>query len=143
MEDFKKRKFSFGYEDTDKKIEIDLYGLEFEIRNLANIKELEKVDRNSISIVEAQIEKILGEGAINKINRKRKEDGYQKLDLDIELNILGCILETYAKTITDNIIEKSENIKDDISKRVNGINRMNREQRRNYNRNNRRNYRGY
>lgn len=143
MED--KKRLSFGYEDTDKSIEIDLYGLVFEIKNLDNIEELEDLDRNNNNEIEAQLEKILGEGAIKKINNKRRKDGYKELDLNIELNILGCIFETYAKSMTGNVLERVTNAVDDINKDINT--NMNREQRRNYNRNNNyrrnRNYRRY
>lgn len=148
MED---KRLKFGYEDTDKSIEIDLYGLVFEINNLDSIEELEKLDRNDSNVIESQLEKILGEGAIEKINAKRVSDGYKKLDLNIELNILGCIFETYAKSMTGNVLGRVENTVNDINKdleRANtekGFNRVN--QRRSYNRNqyrgNRRNYRRY
>lgn len=140
-----KKVLSFGYEDTDKSIEINLYGLVFEIKNLDNIEELENLDRNNSNAIEAQLEKILGTGSIEKINRKRVSDGYKELDLNIELNILGCIFETYAKSMKENVIGRVTNAVNDINKDIN-IN-MNREQRRNYNRNqyrgNRRNYRRY
>lgn len=140
-----KKALSFGYEDTDKSIEINLYGLVFEIRNLDNIKELEELDKNDGNVIEAQLEKILGKGAIDKINDKRRKDGYKELNLNIELNILGCIFETYAKSMTGNVFERVTNAINNINKDIN--NGMNREQRRNYNRNqyrgNKRNYRRY
>ena len=95
MED--RKVLSFGYEDTDKKIEVDFYGLVFEINNLDSIGELKKLDQDNEDVIEAQLEKILGIGAIEKINRKRVSDGYKELDLNIELNMLGCIFEAYAK----------------------------------------------
>ena len=50
-------RMSFGYQDTDKKIEIELYGLVFEIKNLSNdkIEEFRNFDGN-LSEVEKQIE---------------------------------------------------------------------------------------
>lgn len=133
MKDFEDKKISFGYEDTDKKIEINLYGLDFEINNLDNIEELKKLDRNNENAIEAQLEKILGAGSIEKINRKRINDGRKELDLNIELNILGCIFETYAKSMSDSVLGRVTKTVDNINKDING--NMNREQRRNYNRN--------
>lgn len=139
------KKFRFGYEDTDKSIEIELYGLEFEIKNLDNVNKLEKLDKEDKNVIEAQLEEILGKGAIEKINRKRINDGYKELDLNIELNILGCIFETYAKATTGNVVNRVRNTVNDINKDIEEV--TNREQRRNYNRNqyrgNRRNYRRY
>lgn len=144
------KKYRFGYEDTDKSIEINLYGLDFEINNLEDIDELENLDKTNSNVIEAQLEKILGNGSIDRINRKRVKDGYKELDLNIELSILGCIFEVYAKSMTGNVLGRVTNTVKDISK---DINSMNREQRRDqyknfYNRNkgyieNRRNYRRY
>ena len=129
-----KKVLSFGYEDTDKSIEINLYGLVFEINNLESIEELENLDRNNKNVIEAQLEKILGAGSIEKINRKRVSDGYKELNLNIELNILGCIFETYAKSMSGSVLGRVTKAVDDINKDINS--NMNREQRRNYNRSN-------
>ena len=67
------KRISFGYEDTDKKIEIDLYGIIFQIRNFESIEKLSSIDKNSRNTVEEYIEKILGKGSIEKINRYRVE----------------------------------------------------------------------
>lgn len=139
-----KERLSFGYEDTDKSIEIELYGLNFEINNLDNIEELENLDGNNGNVIEAQLEKILGAGSIEKINRKRISDGRKKLDLNIESNILGLIFETYAKSMSGSVLGRVTKAVDDINKDIN--NNMNREQRRNYNKNKyrgNRNYRRY
>ena len=146
MED--RKVLSFGYEDTDKKLEIELYGLVFEIRNLNSIEELENLDKNNYNSIEEQLEKILGKGSIEKINNKRRKDGYQDLDINIELNILGCIMETYAKSMTNNtlgrVLDSVNDMNKDIDNAIN--NNFNRNQRRNYNRNQyrrNRNYRRY
>jgi hypothetical protein len=128
------KRVSFGYEDTDSKIEVDFYGIVFEINNLDSIDDFKSLDRNDESVIEAQIEKILGKGAIEKINRKRVSDGYKELDLNIELNMLGCIFEAYAKGTAGNILGRVTNAVEDINKDMN--NTINREQRRNYNRTN-------
>lgn len=124
------KRISFGYEDTDSKIEIDFYGIVFEINNLDSIDKLKNLDEENEDVIEAQLEKILGEGAIEKINRKRVSDGYKELDLNIELNMLGCIFEAYAKGTAGNVLGRVTKAVEDMS------NTMNREQRRNYNRTN-------
>ena len=146
MED--RKVLSFGYEDTDKKLEIELYGLVFEIRNLNSIEELENLDKNNYNSIEEQLEKILGKGSIEKINNKRRKDGYQDLDINIELNILGCIMETYAKSMTNNTLGRVLDSVNDMDKDIDNVinNNFNRNQRRNYNRNQyrrNRNYRRY
>lgn len=143
-----KKVLSFGYEDTDKKLEIELYGLVFEIRNLNSIEELENLDKDNYNSIEEQLEKILGKGSIEKINNKRRKDGYQDLDINIELNILGCIMETYAKSMTNNTLGRVLDSVNDMNKDIDNVinNNFNRNQRRNYNRNQyrgNRNYRRY
>ena len=128
------KRVSFGYEDTDSKIEVDFYGIVFEINNLDSIDKLKSLDQNNEDVIEAQLEKILGKGAIEKINRKRVSDGYKELDLNIELNMLGCIFEAYAKGTAGNVLGRVTNAVEDINKDMS--NTMNREQRRNYNRTN-------
>ena len=141
------KRVSFGYEDTDKKIEIDLYGLVFEIKNIDNVEELENLDENDSNEIEAQIDKILGKGAVEKINKKRINDGYSEMTLDVELNVIGCIMSAYAETMIKNPINKVTNTVEKINRDMNNFSGTNREQRRNYNRNqyrgNRRNYRRY
>ena len=129
-------RMSFGYQDTDKKIEIELYGLVFEIKNLSNEK-IEKFRNvnSDLSELERQIEDILGNGSIEKINNKRIADGYDKMNLEVEVNILGCIFEAYAKAMTNNTIDRVSKSINDINSKVEGLNN-NRYQRRNnkYNR---------
>lgn len=133
-------RISFGYEDTDKKIEIELYGLVFEVKNIENIEELENLDKNNNDVVEAQINKILGSGAVEKINNKRISDGYDKMTLDIKLNVLGCIMSAYAEQMVKNPIEDVENNVDKLNQYISNI-----ADKRNYNKRNnyRRRYRRY
>ena len=129
-------RMKFGYQDTDKKLEIELYGLVFEIKNLSNEK-IEKFRNinSDLSELERQIEDILGNGSVEKINNKRIADGYDKMGLEVELNILGCIFEAYAKAMTNNTIDRVSKSINDINSKVEGLNN-NRYQRRNnkYNR---------
>ena len=67
-----------GYENTDKKIEIEIYGLKFEIKNVEKIKDYENIEDDDLNGLEKVIETLLGEGAINKLNEQRKKDGYEK-----------------------------------------------------------------
>ena len=116
-----------GYENTDKKIEIEIYGLKFEIKNIDKIKEYENVENNDLNGLEKMIESLIGEGAINKINEKREKDGYGKIDSTIALNILVGISQQYIAEYTDNIMQPFE-------KSINRINNFNRETRRYNNR---------
>lgn len=132
----------FGYEDTDKKIEIELYGLVFEIKNINNLKELENLDNEKDeNEVEKHLEQILGEGSIEKINNKRKEDGYDPMDITIELNIFGLIFEVIAKNLALGITDKINNSIDEIDNRMNNtLGKMNKRRYNNYRNNNRRRY---
>lgn len=120
-----------GYENTDKKIEIEIYGLKFEIKNVDKIKEYENVEDNDLNGLEKMIESLIGEGSINKINEQREKDGYGKIDSTIALNILVGISQQYIAEYTDNIMQPFE-------KSINRINNFNRETRRYNNRGKRR-----
>lgn len=112
-----------GYENTDKKIEIEIYGLKFEIKNVDKIREYEDIKEDDLNGLEKMIESLIGEGSINKINEQREKDGYGKIDSTIALNILVCISQQYISEYTDNIMQPFE-------KSVNRINNFNRETRR-------------
>lgn len=120
-----------GYENTDKKIEIEIYGLKFEIKNVDKIKEYENVEDNDLNGLEKIIESVLGKGSIEKINEQRKKDGYEEIDSSVALNLLIGIYQTYTSEYTENILQPFE-------KSINRINNFNRETRRYNNRGKRR-----
>lgn len=120
-----------GYENTDKKIEIEIYGLKFEIKNVDKIKEYENVEDDDLNGLEKMIENLIGEGSINKLNEQREKDGRGKIDSTVALNILVGISQQYIAEYTDNIMQPFE-------KSVNRINNFNRETRRYNNRGKRR-----
>lgn len=137
------KRLSFGYEDTDKKIEVDLYGLIFEI-NKENIvdKDISNIDERNEKNVENEIKELIGEDSIEKINNKRIKDGHEKMTLDVEVAVLTCIYKAYITATSGNMIDEIINTNKEIEDRVKD-NAINREQRRNHNRNHRRNYRHY
>lgn len=143
------KKYSFGYKDTDQKVEIELYGIIFEIRNLAKLEEFKNIDRNDIEVIKEYMEKTLGEGSVEKINKKRIEDGYQEIDLNIGLGILGCIFEVYAKTIVNNTVGRAKKTVNEVNETIDSFTQdnTNRQERRynqrNYNRGYRKGYRRY
>lgn len=127
----------FGYEDTDKKIEIDLYGIEFEIKlDNKKIKELENIkDEISLKEMEMHIDEILGENAVKKINEKRKKDGYKEIDENIALQIFMCIFQAYSNSYIGNITNYMENSNNKIENQYNRLNRnVNKYRKRNYRR---------
>lgn len=98
-----------GYENTDKKIEIEIYGLKFEINNVEKMKEYENIEDDDLNGLEEIIEILLGKGAIKKLNDQRKKDGYKEIDSAIALNILIGISEAYINEHTNNIMKPLEN----------------------------------
>lgn len=124
-----------GYENTDKKIEIEIYGLKFEISNVEKIKEYENVEDNDLNGLKKMIEVLLGDGAVQKINEQRIKDGYKEIDNKIALNLLVNISQVYMNDYTNQIMEPFE-------RNVNRISRYNRETRR-YNNRGRKKYGKY
>ena len=123
-----------GYENTDNKIEIEIYGIKFEIKNVNKIKEYEDIEDDDLSGLEKVIESVLGNGSIDKINEQREKDGYEKMDSTVALNILVGIYQTYMTEYTDNIMQPIEKSIDRMDK----INNFNRETKRYSNRGKRR-----
>ena len=128
----------FGYEDTDKKIKVELYGIVFEIKlDNKKIEELENVkDEISLKEMEMHIDEILGENAVKKKKEKRKKDGYKEIDENVALQIFMCVFQAYSESYIGNITNYMENSN---TKLENQYNRMNR----NVNKYKRRNYRRY
>lgn len=116
-----------GYNQTDKKILVNIYDLEFEIKNLDNNKVEEIKENKENDNLEETIEEILGKGAVEKINNKRIQDGYEKMDLNVQTTILGFILNTYVEFITNNVFENVTDTFNRVNNRIYG----NRNQRRN------------
>ncbi len=131
-----------GYRETEKKIEVEIFGLRFKINEEAiENKNINDINRNDEDVVINEIDNILGENAVNKINDKRNKDGYDNMNLRIQLAVLGCIYEAYINATAEKIANKTVNSLQKSYDRVNNIG--NREQRRNYNRNRNNRYRRY
>lgn len=130
-----------SYNDTDKKIEVSIYGLVFEIKGKINEEDIREIEenKNSKEKVEEYINKLLGEGAVSKINEKRKKDGYDEIDLLIGTNILGLIFSVYAEEIGSVVIDNMTNSAKVLNNKYDRINNQFRyNKNRNYN--NRRRY---
>ena len=129
----------FGYEDTDKKIKIELYGIVFEIKlDNKKIEELTKI-KNDISLEEMEkyLDEILGENSVKVINEKRKSDGYKEIDENIALQIFMCVFQAYSESYIGNITNYMENSNTKLENQYNSMNRnVNKYKRRN-------NYRRY
>lgn len=134
----------FGYEDTDQKIEVEIYGLIFEInkKNIVN-KDIDNINKENEDYVEREIRDVIGENSIETINDKRLMDGYEKMTLDVEIAVLTCIYKAYITATSGNMIENIIKTNKEMEDKAKN---MNIEQRRNYRkqfRGNRRNYRRY
>jgi hypothetical protein len=124
----------FGYEDTDKKIEVELYGLIFEINKEKILdKNTDILNSDNENAIRDEIKEIIGEDSIDKINKKRKEDGYNEMTLDVEIAVLTCLFKAYmtasADTLVDEINETTNKYKNDGYIQRNG--KPNRYERRN------------
>lgn len=125
-------KYKFGYEDSDKKIIVDIYGLEFEIKEITKDDILKiQEDKEDVKKINIYIEKLLGNGSIEKINKKRIEDGHEEMNLTIKVGLLAFVVKTYFKEMT-NQVNNMYNSFDNVQK-IN-INRRNNKYNRNYRR---------
>ena len=96
----------FGYEDTDKKIEVELYGLVFEINKKKILdKNTDILNSKDEDVVRNEIKEIIGEDSIEKINNKRKADGYDEMTIDVEIAVLTCLYKAYMETSANTLID--------------------------------------
>nr|DAV61025.1 MAG TPA: hypothetical protein [Caudoviricetes sp.] len=142
------KKYSLDYNDIDKKYEVEILGLVFNL----NIGEIEKARENKDNLsIDGQIERIIGEKSIEKINNKMKADGHNELTANGKTVILGFLIETYMKVLSNNMTNRVTsaigNIQQDIDNNINRAGRRgfnNQYNNRNiYKYNNRNNYRRY
>lgn len=136
MEENKKDIMKIGYEQTDENVEIDIYGIRFEIDKK---KILEKDVKNVSSNPEKELEEILGKGSVEKINNKRIADGYEKMTIDVAVKVLSFVYASYIEATTNPLIDNIDNVVEKQIERAKDMYGENREIRRNHNRNN--NYR--
>lgn len=118
-----------NYEDTDRKIELEIYGLIFEVKKeIEDIDAKELKEQNKINISEI-IDKIFGNGAADKINKKRIQDGYEVMDTQVALTIISYAVNAYVNASVSPINEVINN----YNYKVNKMNRFrSQNQRRNY-----------
>jgi hypothetical protein len=142
------KKYSLDYNDIDKEYEVEILGLVFNL----NIGEIEKARENKDNLsIDGQIERIIGEKSIEKINNKMKADGHNELTANGKTVILGFLIETYMKVLSNNMTNRVTsaigNIQQDIDNNINRAGRRgfnNQYNNRNiYKYNNRNNYRRY
>lgn len=140
------KRYSLSFEDIENNVEVDIEGLVFKLRGIKDINYYSKLKDED---VEKEIEYILGNGSIEKINKLRNERGKEDLDVGTSLNLLLQLIGVYKKGSTENSTNTAMNIVNETNNEIENMkNRfMNREQKRNYNRGHNkgyyRNYRRY
>ena len=91
-----------SYKDTEREIELKIYGLNFKINNKIeklNIDEIKEKAESDDKVIEKAIEEILGDGAIQKINEQRIKDGYKEMNLDVQTQVFNFIIKTYMDVV--------------------------------------------
>lgn len=111
------------YKDTENSVEIIIFGLKFKINNSEieklNADEIEKKVNENDKVLEEIIDKILGEGSVSKINEKRKIDGFDEMDVKIEMQVFSFIMEIYAEEIlkpVNKTVNKFRGYKNNVNK---------------------------
>jgi hypothetical protein len=117
-------KYKFGYEDSDKVVKVDIYGLEFKVNDIKKeeIEEIQK-NENDEEKVDKCLKQMLGEDAIEKINKKRKEDGYEEMDIKTKVGVLAFTFQVYCEELVNNV----QGLYDKMYKSVNNVSNYNRQ----------------
>lgn len=95
--------YKIGYDNTDRKILVDIYGIEFEVRKVSNellneIKSLKEENVEDFKELYKYVDLFLGNGASDKINAKRLEDGYKEMDFQVIIAIIDLVLKVYKSS---------------------------------------------
>jgi len=96
--------YKIDYEQTDKKLIVEIYGIEFEVKKLDSklleeIKNIKEEELNNFDDLYKYVDMFIGKDASKKINDKRKTDGYDPMNYE---NILA-IIELVFKVQEDKI----------------------------------------
>lgn len=104
-----------SYKDTDKSIEVVIYGLNFKIdskiENL-NEEEINEKAKTDEKIIEKIIDEILGENAVKQINEQRIKDGHEEMSISVQAQVLNWIINQYAEEVLlpiNNTVNKMQN----------------------------------
>lgn len=126
------KRYSLSFEDIENNVEVDIEGLVFKLRGIKDVDYYSKIKDED---VEKEIEYILGNGSIEKINKLRNERGKEDLDVGTSLNLLLQLIGVYKKGSTINSTNTAMNVINEANNEIENIkNRFaNRENRRNYN----------
>lgn len=132
--------YSLNTDELENKIEINIDGIIFEIKNVQSTNYYKNIDSDNVNIVDVEIEKIIGENSIEKINNARKQRGKEELDLGIKLNLLLKLIGIYNVATTNNVSNTAYKVVEDTNNAINNITKKygNRQQRRTHN-----NYKNY
>lgn len=137
--------YNIGYEQTDKELIVNIYGLDFKIKDMSvelkkELEELINSDKEDDELLYNIVDKMLEDGASDKINDKRKQDGYGKLSLRNIIAIVNLVTKVQAQELIKEQVQGTEETKQIFNGYNNQSNQnSNRGYRRynNYNNNNR------
>lgn len=135
-----KRIASLGYEELNKDLELEIFGLKFGIGlNEGYLKDLSKIEYENEDSIKTVIDALLGNGSYEKIREKFKKDQGKEIDEFVWVKIILFVkqeFEIFMNSYKDNFTN-IESQKRTLNREQRRSNRY----RRNYNR--RYNYRRY
>lgn len=124
------------YKETDNNIELTIFGLKFKINEKETEKimskkqeEIEKEAKENENYIVELIDKILGDGSVDKINEQRSKDGYEPMNIKVQMQVFSFICEEYAKIIL-NPVNKATNRINGYKNNRNRYNKFNNKYRR-------------
>lgn len=97
---------SLGYEELDKDIEVEIFGLKFGIgfnnNYLNNVRNLKYIVRNGQGNIKECIDTILGNGSFDKIKDKYEKDQGKEIDDFIWAKVALFLREQFEKYNKEN-----------------------------------------
>lgn len=135
-----KRIANLGYEELNKDLELEIFGLKFGIGlNESYLKDLSKIEYENEDSIKTVIDALLGEGSYEKIREKFKKDQGKEIDEFVWVKIILFVKQEFERFM--NSYEDNFTNVESQKRTLNREQRRSNRYRRNYNR--RYNYRRY
>lgn len=136
------KKYSLNLDELESIVEVNIEGIDFKIKGYKDKSYYQKLDTEKTNVIDEELEYILGENCIEKINEARKLRNKEELDFGLKLNMLLKLIEFNIRGSIQETENTANTMLNNIQSDVNNLTNQfaNREQRRNYSRNYNRNY---
>lgn len=124
-------KESLTYNDVDKKLELNIFGIEYNVniteKTLKDIEKLENSEVDETEMLKEAVDKILGEGQYDVIKNRYEADTKKEFDIMVGTRVIYYIAGRIEKYFAEenSLVERAERYQNRSERRNNRYNRRN------------------